>query len=413
MKIGNTLETATNSYQVIGTLGEGGSGTVYKVTDGTQEYAAKCLDPDKATGDKLKRFKNELRFCETNKHPNIIRVIDQGYVIAKGKKIPFYVMPLYQSTLRGLMDAGIEPDHVLPLFSRVLDGVEAAHMRDVYHRDLKPENILSDQNGNSIVVADFGIAHFEEEDLFTAVETKAADRLANFQYAAPEQRTRGGDVDTRADIYALGMILNEMFTGHLLQGSGPKTIESAAEDFAYLDEIVELMVRQSPSERPGTIDAIKSKLRKKGNDFFSAQKISELQNTVIPESEIDDPLILNPVQVTDVDYNGDTLFFELSPPVNPDWMECFQRIGNYPSVPGKGPARFGWDHGRAVIQATEEEALAIDGFIRGYVDSANAAYVELVKRKKRHREEQQRQNLQRQLEKEQKRQRVLQKIKLK
>lgn len=412
MKIGNTLETATNSYQISGILGQGGSGIVYRITDGNGDYAAKCLDPDKATGDKLKRFKNELRFCETNQHPNIIRVIDHGYVIEKGKKIPFNVMPLYQITLRGLMKVGINPDRVLALFSRVLDGVEAAHLMSVWHRDLKPENILSDQNGDSMVVADFGIAHFEEEELYTAVETKAADRLANFQYAAPEQRTRSGEVDSRADIFALGMMLNEMFTGQLLQGSGPKSIGSAAPEFSYLDEIVDWMVRQSPSERLARIDEIKSELRKKGNEFISAQKISELKKVVIPESEIDDPLILNPVRLTNPDYNGDTLFFELSSSVNNNWIECFQRIGSYHSVLGKGPQQFGWDNGRAVIQATEEEAPEIAKYFKEYVNSANAAYVELVNKKKQQREEHQRQNLKQQLEKEQRRQRVLQKIKL-
>lgn len=412
MKIEDSLETATNSYRVIEILGHGGSGTVYKITDGNEQYAAKCLDPDKATRDKLKRFQNELRFCEKNEHPNIIRVVDHGSVVADGKKIPFYVMPLYQTTLRRLMMAGIKPDQVLALFSRVLDGVEAAHLLGVWHRDLKPENILSNQNCDSIAVADFGIAHFEEEELYTAVETKAADRLANFQYAAPEQRTRGGKVDSRADIFALGIILNEMFTGQLLQGSRHKTIGSAAPDFAYLDEIVDVMVRQSPSDRPATIGAIKNELRKKGNAFISAQKLSELKKAVVPESEIDDPLVLNPVQLTNVDYNGNTLFFELSPPVNPHWRECFNNIGSYQSVIGKGPSRFGWDHGGAVIEATEQEAPLIAEHFKKYVDQANAAYVELVIQIKRKMEEQQRQHLRRQFEAEQMRQRVLQKIKL-
>lgn len=106
--------------------------------------------------------------------------------------MPFYVMPLYQHTLRGLMDAGIERNRILPLFSLILDGVEAAHLLRVWHRDLKPENVLCDANSGSAVIADFGIAHFEEDELYTAVETRNGDRLANFQYAAPEQRIRGG-----------------------------------------------------------------------------------------------------------------------------------------------------------------------------------------------------------------------------
>src|SRR5207245_9704896 len=115
----------------------------------------------------------------------------------------------------------------------------------------KHENILCDQDRGAIVVADFGIAHFEEEEIYTAVETRNADRLANFQYAAPEQRVRGRAVDARADIFALGLILNELFTGEILQGSGHRTIANVAPHLAYIDEIVDTMERSSASERPG------------------------------------------------------------------------------------------------------------------------------------------------------------------
>jgi serine/threonine protein kinase len=101
----------------------------------------------------------------------------------------------------------------MAIFSQILDGVEAAHLQNVIHRDLKPENILCDQNFATIAIADFGTARFTEDILATAIETGPSQRLANFQYAAPEQRTVGGDVQATADIYALGLMLNELFTG--------------------------------------------------------------------------------------------------------------------------------------------------------------------------------------------------------
>jgi serine/threonine protein kinase len=332
--------------------------------------------------------------------------------MSEGQKVPFYVMPMYQTTLRGLMKARIEPDRVLPLFSQVLDGVEAAHLMGVWHRDLKPENILCDQDRGAIVVADFGIAHFEEEEIYTAVETRNADRLANFQYAAPEQRVRGRAVDARADIFALGLILNELFTGEILQGSGHRTIANVAPHLAYIDEIVDAMVRQSPSERPHNVAEVKNELKRRGNEFIVAQRISELKRTVVPQGEIDDPLILNPVRLVDVDYNGDTLFFTLSPTANSNWKQCFGNIGSYQSVLGKGPSRFAWDSDRAVIQATEQEAPLIVEHFKTYVDQANAAYLEFVKETKRQTEERARREIQRQLEIEEKRQRLLQKIRL-
>ena len=122
-------------------------------------------------------------------------------------------------------------------------------------------------------MVDFGIARFTEEALFTAVETRAQDRLANFLYAAPEQRVRGRDVGPVADIYALGLILNEMFTGEVPQGSGHKRIGDVAPQYGYLDTSVDRMIRQSPAERPGSIAEIKRELIARGNEFVSQQKL--------------------------------------------------------------------------------------------------------------------------------------------
>ena len=110
-------------------------------------------------------------------------------------------MPLYSGSLRKLLETGIAPEQVLPYFGQLLDGTEAAHIRNVVHRDLKPENILYDQDNDNLLLADFGIARFEEDELYTLVETTPRARLANFHYAAPEQRTPGLEIDHRADIY--------------------------------------------------------------------------------------------------------------------------------------------------------------------------------------------------------------------
>jgi len=412
MSAGTTFETSTNSYQIGDVLGEGGSGTVYRVSDGSTAYALKLLNPDKATRDKLKRFENELQFCSRNAHKNIITVKDHGSTVVGEKKAPFYVMPLYGDTLRKLMDRGIPGENLLPYFAQVLDGVEAAHLKGVWHRDLKPENILFEPSTETLVVADWGVAHFGEDELYTLVETRPHDRLANFQYAAPEQRMRGRAVDQRADIFALGLILNEMFTGELLQGTGHKTIASVAPDFAPLDDLVNLMVRQSVMERPDSIATIKNEFREKGNEMISLQKISELTKAVVPASEIDDPLITNPVRVVDVDYQGDSLLFKLHPIVNAKWIDCFRNIGTYQSIPGKGPPHFGWIRGTAIIQATEAQSPKIAEYFKRYVEAANVAYAERVKNEQRQKEAQERTELRRQLEAEQRRQRVRQNIRI-
>jgi hypothetical protein len=264
------FETTFHSYTSGGQVGEGGAGTVFKVHNEHGELlAVKRLDPSKTTSEKLKRFENELRFCKNEAHPNIVKVPDEGFTNEGGKKAPFYVMPFYPKTLRHLMRKGIPPERILPCFAQVLDGIKAAHLQGVWHRDLKPENILYDPGTDTLVVADFGIAHFEEEGIYTAVDTNDSRRLANFLYAAPEQRTRGNEVDHRADIYALGLILNEMFTHQILQGEGYKRIESVAPQFKYLDEGVSLMVQQEPKKRPASVDAIKELLLARGDEYVS------------------------------------------------------------------------------------------------------------------------------------------------
>lgn len=255
------FETSLETYRVKKVLGEGGSGRVFLAHDVKgQDFAVKCLLPELVSTEKVRRFKNELTFSQKNTHPNILTVLDHGFLPSGDVKIPFYIMPYYPSTLRKLLGEGLTPERSYELFQKILDGVEEAHRRGIWHRDLKPENVLVNPETSSIVIADFGIAHFSEEELYTAVMTQQAERLANFQYAAPEQRVRGRQVDNRADIYALGLILVEMFTGEIPLGTEFTKISGIAAAFGYLDDIVDRMIRQSPNHRPGTINEIRLEL---------------------------------------------------------------------------------------------------------------------------------------------------------
>lgn len=178
MKKPKEVKSTFSVYTIHDCIGEGCSGVVFSANDdnGTN-VAIKALDPEKASKEKLKRFENEYRFCRDNKHPNILTVLDHGLT---NEGAPFFVMPLYDHSLRPMIGK-IEPNRALNIFIKVLDGVEAAHMMGVIHRDIKPENIIVSGEGEELVVADFGIARFEEEELYTAVETRDSTRLANLQ----------------------------------------------------------------------------------------------------------------------------------------------------------------------------------------------------------------------------------------
>jgi serine/threonine protein kinase len=405
--------TTFATYTATHIIGEGGSGRIFESRDDKGGVCAiKWLDLLKTTKEKVKRFKNELQFCLRNQHPHILTIVDHGVFIKEEGNSPFYVMPLYDGSLRDLLKAGISPNKVLNYFAQILDGVEAAHIQGVVHRDLKPENILYAAGDDRLVIADFGIARFEEDELYTAVETKDSARLANFQYAAPEQRSRGTEPDQHADIYALGLILNEMFTGEVPSGTGYKTIAKVASDYGYLDSMVEEMMRQSPEDRIDSIEKTKNQLIGRKNEFVTRQKVSELKDTVVPITELDDPLISDPPRLVNFDWDRGILTLVFQQPVNEKWLWALQNMGSHTSLMGKGPEAFKIHGDKAVIDAAENQVQRIIDYFNDWLPAANRVYEQRIRREKEQAEEKQRKELERQIAEQEARQRVLKSIKL-
>jgi len=409
MKKPKSVQTTFSQYTIGGVKGEGGSGIVYEASDDEGNLVAiKALDPRKASKDKLKRFKNEFHFCSKNKHPNIITVLDHGLT---DDGIPFFVMPLYDGSLRGLL-GNIDLESAIRVIGEVLNGAEAAHKLGVVHRDIKPENILVRSEANDLVLADFGIAEFEEEDLYTAVETKDGTRLANFQYAAPEQRSRGQNIDHRADIYSLGLILNELFTGEIPYGTNFRKISDVTDGYPYLDAIVEKMLEQNPQSRFDSIEEIKRELIARDQEHVALQKLNELERTVIPTSEIDDPIILEPMRITDVDWEDDVLTISFNHTVNSTWQWALHNMGSYHSLMGKAPENFQFRENNGVISATSNEAQEIVDYFKQWIPRANQAYETRIKQDMAAEERRQREELQQRIQKEKERADVLQELKL-
>lgn len=256
------FETAIESYRRVKQIGNGANGNVFEVeaiSDG-MHYALKLLSPAAASNaTKKKRFVREAKFTQRVDCEAIVRTLDMGFIGAGKEKRPFFVMELCNCSLADLMKDD-EVDNVrvvLPMFLKML-----AQLRGFYrdgqnaHRDIKPQNILYDKKHERLLLADFGIAHLSGDFPGGTVETKETDRLANFAYAAPEQRKKGSEVDQRTDQYAFGLILNELFTGEVLQGSGYKTIGDIDEGFAYLDTVVAKMTSQQIDDRYRDLDEV-------------------------------------------------------------------------------------------------------------------------------------------------------------
>lgn len=412
LKTPTSFETTFGTYVVDELLGEGGAGRVYGGIglDGAP-IALKILAGERATADKRHRFKNEIAFQARNKHKNIVSVIDNG-IATNGETVsPFYVMRRYQGSLRDLIRSRMPADVVLPLFGQILDGIEAAHLQRVIHRDLKPENILYDPESNTLVIADFGTARFTEE-LVATVQTAPGQRLANFQYAAPEQRTAGRSVGATADIYALGLILNEMFTGEVPHGTDYRLIARVASESAFLDDIVARMLRQAPEDRPSSITDVKGLIQRYKAEAVSLQKLSRIDGTVIEATRVDEPLAEVPPKLISADWNDGQLILTLDKPVSVEWINALNQMGSYSAVMGKPPQAFSFSSNQAFVNAAEHEVqLVIDNF-KTWLPAASLTLKSILEREFRQQEAARTEQLRRARQAEEARLRVLRNMKI-
>lgn len=315
MAKGTVVHTAFADYELIEQIGSGGNGRVFaaKNSDG-EKFAIKFVEKNVSTV-KRKRFKNEIYFCESYTHKNIVTIVDRGYAFLDEKGYAFYIMPLYKETLRDKIKAGVSAEDAVDIFIGILEGLKYAHEHGAIHRDIKPENILFPKDKIEPIICDFGIAHFSEENLLTAVETKQADRMANFYYAAPEQYKRGGEICPQTDIYAAGLILNEMFTKEIPQATGYTTIESVNPEYAFLDEVFAQLFKQNPNDRLYPIEKILSEMKLLAENYQRDKEKLRLQSVI---NEVIDPGKFNAL-VTQKEYRNGNLIFVFNQNIPDDW----------------------------------------------------------------------------------------------
>ncbi len=196
-------------YDIRGELGRGGMGVVYKAWDReTDELVAlKVLRGEIATDDDaLVRFKNEVRIARRVTHKNVCRIHDFN----RAPDASYISMEFIEGrSLRSMIaeTQGLPTDHAIAIARQICAGLTEAHAQGIVHRDLKPENVMIDGTGTARIL-DFGIAR----SALGAGVTQTGAVMGTPAYMAPEQAS-GIHIDHRADIYALGLILYEMFTG--------------------------------------------------------------------------------------------------------------------------------------------------------------------------------------------------------
>jgi serine/threonine-protein kinase len=262
----------SSRYRIIALLGRGGMGEVYRADDLTlgQPVALKFL-PDEAARDQslLERFKNEVRIARRVSHPNVCRVYDVGDMEGH----TFFTMEYVDgedlaSLLRRI--GRLPEDKALDIARQLCAGLAAAHTKGVLHRDLKPANIMLDGRGQ-VVITDFGLAG-------VAGQIQGAEvRSGTPAYMAPEQLA-GKEVSTRSDIFSLGLVLYEVFTGKRAFSEKPADKISARGDrtpgdramsrpssvVKDLNPVIERVILRcletEPSARPATVLSVAAAL---------------------------------------------------------------------------------------------------------------------------------------------------------
>jgi serine/threonine protein kinase len=242
--------TVIGPHKLLEQIGEGGFGVVFMAEQQEpirRKVAVKVIEPGMDSKQVIARFEAERQALALMDHPNIAKIIDAGQT-ASGR--PYFVMELVKGMpITDYCDQGqLTPRERLELFISVCQAVQHAHQKGIIHRDLKPSNILVTLHDGSPVVKviDFGIAkalgqQLTDKTLFTSF----AQLIGTPLYMSPEQAALSGqDVDTRSDIYSLGVLLYELLTG---------TTPFAKERFqeAGYDEIRRI-IREEEPPKPST-----------------------------------------------------------------------------------------------------------------------------------------------------------------
>lgn len=260
-------------YNLEHEIGAGGMATVYAARDTRHDrgVAVKVLRPELASTIGGERFLREIAIASRLQHPHILSLIDSG--IANG--LPYYVMPLiHGESLRArlALEGELPLDDGIQILRQVLDALAYAHANGIVHRDIKPENVLLSgyalRGGASsgrwhALVADFGIAKALSDAGAGSVLTATGISIGTPAYMSPEQAAGDPHVDHRADIYAVGLMAYEIFTGtppfsgataqHLIAAHLTRTPESPSKHRpaipADLDRFILRCLEKHPADR--------------------------------------------------------------------------------------------------------------------------------------------------------------------
>ncbi|MCX7377063.1 MAG: protein kinase [Alphaproteobacteria bacterium] len=279
-------------YEISGILGKGAMGTVYDAHDPVidRRVAIKTLALPDATDteaqQELARFKREAQAAGRLTHPNIIGVFDYG----ETAKLAYIVMEYVDGpSLKSLLDKNerFPPTETVRIIEELLTGLQFSHDRGVVHRDIKPGNVMLTRDGQ-VKIADFGIARMESSSM-----TQAGTIMGTPAYMSPEQ-FMGQTVDSRSDIYSVGVLLYQMLTGErpfegsmtaimhkVLNVSPPHPSELSVTAPETLDSVVARAMAKRPSQRYASANEFARSLRAAFQGHVLAPEIIDTEATIV------------------------------------------------------------------------------------------------------------------------------------
>ncbi len=277
MNVASALEAR---FQILKELGRGGMGIVFQAHDKElrEQVAIKILSPILSTNvDALERLKREVSAARRVTHQNVIRIHD----IAEMNGLHFVSMEYFhgQSLKEYIKQQGaLSGIQAWQIASQICDGLDAAHRGGIIHRDLKSQNIIINANGH-LKIIDFGLAHTTHMEGMTATGLI----MGTPEYMAPEQ-VAGKRVDERADIYSLGIILYELFTGRVpfkgesaigvgfmqMKEEPVKPREINPQIPAHIEQVILKALEKEPSRRYSSVSELKLDLSSSAERFPGA-----------------------------------------------------------------------------------------------------------------------------------------------